>query len=171
MAGELHDMERNLALFLAGQRLIGDQGKEELGEGRHSDMIAVAISARSLPKWVTFTPAHVGGPAERGVAPGVGADARRRPVTRIPLPRAPVAGTPPVCDSPVAILLVDPQPLRTLIRSRAPVFPTICATAVTVGELSSRRRSPTALYRRPILTHSITGYQLVRALECAALAA
>ena len=45
MPGQSQNVEGDLTLRVARERLIGDQGEDQFGEGWHDDMIAVAVSA------------------------------------------------------------------------------------------------------------------------------
>ena len=42
---EAENVQGDLRLLVARERLIGDQGEDQFGEGWHDDMIAVAVSA------------------------------------------------------------------------------------------------------------------------------
>ena len=44
---ESQNVERDLALFVASERLIGDQGEKELSESRHASTIGTAVIGAS----------------------------------------------------------------------------------------------------------------------------
>ena len=46
---KLHDVRGDVPLLVARERLIGDQGEDEFGEGRHGGMIASAVSPTASP--------------------------------------------------------------------------------------------------------------------------